>query len=147
MAGDTRTELLHEFTAYLRNEGFSVTAQRKAVLTEIAAMGTHFNVEQLAQHLRKTRPPVSRATVYRTVHHLEQAGVIRKIDFDEPHAHYESTIGEPHHEHLICSSCGRVTEVADRALEKRIETIAARHGFSLEKHTVQLFGLCNRCRR
>jgi len=108
-------------------------------------MGGHFGVEELASRLYQRTEPVSRATVYRTVGLLESAGIIRRIDLDEPHAHYESTVGGAHHEHLICARCGKVEEVSDKLLENRIERIAQTHGFRLTRHMVQLVGLCREC--
>lgn len=138
--------LLEQFRAYLREHGHSVTAQRETVLAAIARIGPHFDVEELALSLRAGRHPVSRATVYRTVKHLEAAGLVRKLDLDEPHAHYESTVGASHHEHLVCTRCGRIVEVTDRTLERRIEALARAHGFALERHAVQLMGTCRECR-
>lgn len=145
MVGRVDESIVGRFRDYLRGKGYSVTPQRERVLREIARMGDHFDAEELVAKLRRRREPVSRATVYRTIQHLEQSGIIRKVDLDEAHAHYENTVGTRHHEHLICRRCGRITEVTDTALERRIQHIAERNGFALEKHTVQLIGLCDEC--
>jgi len=137
--------VLERFREYLRSRGYSVTAPRRTVLNEIAHMGGHFGVEELASRLQHRRQPVSRATVYRTVGLLENAGIIRRLDLDEPHAYYESTVGAKHHEHLVCTRCGKVAEVSDRTLEHRIERIAQDYQFRLTKHTVQLVGICREC--
>ncbi len=147
MVGRIDESMAGKFRSYLRNKGYSVTPQRERVLREIARMGDHFDAEELVGKLRRRQEPVSRATVYRTINHLEQSGIIRKLDLDEAHAHYENTVGTRHHEHLICRKCGRITEVTDTALERRIQHVARTNGFTLEKHTVQLIGLCGDCRR
>ncbi len=134
------------FRSYLRTTGGAMTAQRKTVLKAIAGMGPHFGTEELVARLRRSRRGASRATVYRTVAHLERSGIVRKVDFGEAHAHYESVLSRAHHEHLRCRRCGRVLEVRDGVLERRIEALARMHAFTLEKHTVQMVGLCRECR-
>jgi len=138
--------LLRRFGDYLQSRGFSVTAPRRAVLAEIARMGGHFDVEELATRLRRRTPPVSRATAYRTVNLLERSGMLRRLDFDQPNAHYECTATGANHEHLVCSRCGAITEVTDRQLERRIAAVAREHGFTLTGHAVHLVGLCRACR-
>jgi Fur family transcriptional regulator, ferric uptake regulator len=135
------------FGAYIAAGGGAMTAQRREVLRVIASMGPHFDAEELAKQLRRGRKPVSRATTYRTLAHLERSGIVRKVDFGEAHAHYESVSSRTQHEHLVCRACGQVLEATDTALEKRIEAIAEQNGFLLEKHTVQLVGLCRRCQK
>ncbi|MBD3314982.1 MAG: hypothetical protein GF344_04290, partial [Chitinivibrionales bacterium] len=136
---------LESFVDYLREKGFACTPQRRAVLEEILASPNHFDAEELAARMRRRGDGVSRATVYRTVGHLCKAGVVRKIDVDQTHALYECTAGVGHHEHLICRRCGRITEFQDFALEKKITAIAEANHFRMERHTVQIFGLCGRC--
>lgn len=142
MSGSTCTA----FMEYLQKEGLARTPQRKAVLQEIVQGPCHFDVEELVKTIRCKRESVSRATVYRTVGHLENAGLIRKVDFNHPHAHYELVAGVSHHEHLICEKCGHIGEFTDGPLEKRIEYMAHRHGFEITKHSVQIFGICENCR-
>ncbi|MFP4416889.1 MAG: Fur family transcriptional regulator [Chitinivibrionales bacterium] len=140
------TAIYSAFMAYLKNEGLARTPQRKAVLEQIIAGPSHFDVEELVVAIRRKKASVSRATVYRTITHLENACLIRKIDFNHPHAHYELITGVCHHEHLICEKCGRIDEFADSQLEQIIGSMARQHGFAITKHTVQIFGICERCR-
>jgi Fur family ferric uptake transcriptional regulator len=72
--------------------------------------------------------------------------VLRRIDIGGGHAHFEF-IGTKHHEHLVCTSCGRVVEVHDRDLEVRIAALLSANGFATERHAMQVFGECGECRR
>lgn len=133
------------FAQYVRERGGAMTEQRRAVIGCIMSMGKHFDSEELVLRTREAVPSVSRATTYRTISELERAGLIRKVDFDHPHAHYETTLAGAHHEHLFCRTCGKVTEVDDGAIEERIGAIAARHGFAIEKRSLQIIGQCKEC--
>lgn len=133
------------FKVFLERQGLPLTAQRSAILAEILAHGGHFEVDDLSTRLRKNKISASRATVYRTVNHLAEAGLLRKVDLNHGHTHYELDGDSNHHEHLVCEHCGQVTEFSDQTLEKRITTLARLHGFTLSNHTVQLFGRCRRC--
>jgi len=136
---------LERYRTSLRTAGGCMTAQRALVLSEVTAMGPHFDVQQLARRMAGHSPPVSRATVYRTIAHLEQLGLVRRVVFGEPHAHYESTLDAGDHEHLVCRVCGRVIEVSDRQVERRLEALAAGRRFTVERRTVQVVGLCREC--
>jgi len=142
----SRSDLLkNRFSRYLRSRGHSVTWQRTKVLEEILKVAPHFDVEELTARLQRRRAGVSRATVYRTVGHLQEGGFLRELDLDTPHAHFEVVADRVHHEHLVCSRCGRVVEASDAALEKRIDAMARKHGFAIVRHQVQITGLCAQC--
>ena len=147
MASPARNTALELFTGYLRKNGLTCTGQRRRVVELILDGPAHFDAEDLAYRVRRADAGVSRATVYRTVNHLEAAGVIRKIDFNEAHAHYELAATGAHHEHLICVRCGKIVEFADSTLEKRIRAMAAKHGVLMTKHRVEIFGICRQCQK
>jgi Fur family ferric uptake transcriptional regulator len=131
----------------LRNRGCFLTVQREIVFSEALAHGSHFSIEELARRVARKKRRVSRATVYRTVAHLEQAGLLRKVDFDENHAHYEAVPGREHHEHLVCRECGGVTEFSHAGFERQIARIARAHHFRSTSHRVEIFGVCSACAR
>jgi len=141
-----RTQMRDEFVRFLKQQGCSYTSQRQEVFDEVISGSGHFDVEELVARMKRMRARASRATIYRTVAHLEQGGFVRKIDFDHPHAHYEIVPGVKHHEHLVCRQCGAVIEVSDPALERRIEEIARAHEFDMARHQVQILGTCAKCR-
>jgi Fur family ferric uptake transcriptional regulator len=145
LSRNKREAVAESFRAYLWRNGLTGTSQRSLVLDEIIGGPPHFDVEALAHRVRGRNTGVSRATVYRTVNHLEKARIVRKMDFDESHAHYEVIVSGGHHEHCICQQCGRITEFTDPALERRIERVAEDCGMEMTKHRVQIFGLCAAC--
>jgi Fur family ferric uptake transcriptional regulator len=134
-----------EFCAYLKGNGMALTVQRKNLLLHILEGPPHFDIEEMSGRVRAENAGISRATIYRTINHMEKAGIVRKMDFDENHAHFEITSNSNHHEHLVCVKCGSIVEFSDDTLEKRIEAMAGNHGFSITSHNVQISGICNKC--
>ena len=134
------------FREYLRGRGLSFTPQRQLILEHLSSDCSHFNAEDLISVFSQKGLPVSRATVYRTLAHLQDAGFIREVALQSPHAHYEFVVNTKHHEHVVCERCGSIVEFTDPALESRIEKVASSHEFVITRHTVQIFGICRRCR-
>ncbi len=134
------------FRKYIKNKGLAYTSQRDAILEYIIKDSSHFNADALIHTLRKKQLMVSRATVYRTLSHLEDAGFIRKIALNSEQTHYEFIGAATHHEHIVCEACGMIIEFSDTELEERIVAIVEDQNFSMTRHTVQIFGLCLVCR-
>jgi len=133
------------FRRYFQDGGLPFTAQRRSILQEVCRSAAHFDAEELYGRIRRRRVSASRATLYRTLGHLERAGVLRRIDIGGDHAHYEF-VGADHHEHLVCASCGRVVEIHEPDLEDRVATLLSANGFSADRHSMQVFGECGECR-
>ncbi len=134
------------FGNFLKSKGLSSTKQRNYILREVFRNHDHFEAEDIVDALKKRKSRVGRATVYRTLSHLEECGLIRRVDLGHGHSHYEHTLGHTHHEHLYCERCGKIVEFTDTILEKRILRIAEKNLFALTNHTVQMFGVCEDCR-
>jgi Fe2+ or Zn2+ uptake regulation protein len=128
-------------TARLAQSGFRVTGTRREVLRAIADWDGPFTIEELAIAL----PAVGRATVYRTVKVLQEAGFVCRMLLEDGSIRYGLSQGD-HHHHLICSSCGRITEFADPDLDAAIGANARRLSFELAAHSLELYGLCGVCR-
>ncbi len=143
--GNDRLSEQEMFSNFLKTKGLSSTRQRKIILDEVFRNHTHFEADEIVETLRKKMLRVSRATVYRTLAHLDACNLIRKVDLGHGHSHYEHTYGHRHHEHLYCNRCGNLMEFNDPALENRIENIAESHGFVISNHAVQIFGTCKKC--
>ncbi len=135
----------NRFREYLKSKGLACTSQRDAILEYLLNDSSHFNAETLIRALQKRRMAVSRATVYRTLSHLEEAGFIREVALNADHTHYEFIGETAHHEHLVCEICGSIIEFSDQELENRIEAIASDQNFVITRHTVQISGICGRC--
>lgn len=117
-----------------------VTSSRRAVLDAIKASDAPFTIEELAGLV----PEVGRATVFRTVKLLQESGAVCRMVLEDGSVRYQASQGD-HHHHLICSECGRVEEFSDPGLDRRIEEDAARSGFQLDGHSLELYGRCPAC--
>lgn len=131
------------FLGFLQREGLNVTRSRLAVLEALVHLPKHFEAAEL---WGLVRPRVSAATVYRTLGLLERAGLVRKVEFGEAHAHYERTFGGEDHGHLVCRRCGRVWEFPAEAARRAVEGAAQERGFSLKEVVIQGYGVCPECR-
>ena len=138
-------ELLGKFRDILRRERLKYTPQRVAVLEEVLKDQGHRECEDIYLALKQSGSHVSRATVYRTMDILVKNGYARKMEIGDGRARYESKIGSPHHDHLICTSCGEIIEFVDQDVEDLQKKIAKSYHFKLQRHVHQLFGICKKC--
>ena len=121
----------------LKNVGLKATAPRMRIL----------ELFQKAQESGAVRHlEVGLATVYRVLTQFEAAGLIVRHYFGNDRATYEMDDGA-HHDHIVCTRCGRVEEFVDKEIEKRQKQIAVRLGFELEGHSLALYGVCEDCRK
>ena len=139
-------QLLSQFRDVLRRNGLKFTPQRLAVLEEIIKDRGHRDCEDIYLSLKEMGNHVSRATVYRTLDILVKNGFARKMDLGDGRARFESKVESPHHDHLICTSCGNIIEFLDQDVEDLQEKIAKRYHYKLQRHVHQLFGICKTCR-
>lgn len=119
--------------------GLRMTGQRRVIAEVLAGADDHPDVEQLHRRAAKIDPKISIATVYRTVRLLEEVGILNRHDFGDGRARYEES-GEDHHDHLIDATSGRVIEFQSDEIEALQEKIAARLGYRLIGHRLELFG-------
>lgn len=107
----------------------------------------HFSAEELVADVGEgNRSRVSKATVYRTLSLLAEAGFLDSQDFGQGCALYEHTRGVRHHDHLVCMRCRRIVEFTDEEVERLQETVARRFDFHILFHSHKLFGVCAACR-
>jgi Fur family ferric uptake transcriptional regulator len=104
-------------------------------------------MEALVEDLHRRGIRGSKATAYRTLPLLTEAGILQEAVVTGDSRSYEAAMGARHHDHLVCRGCGRVVEFRDEAIEVLQREVAARHGFSLEGHHLQLVGHCADCAR
>jgi Fur family ferric uptake transcriptional regulator len=86
------------------------------------------------------------ATVYRTMKLLCESGMCRELSFEDGTTRYEHNYGHEHHDHLICTECGRCLEVIDGKIERLQERLMKHHGFSPKYHRMNLYGICKKCK-
>ena len=117
-----------------------MTDQRRVVARVIGAAHDHPDVEELYLRAARVDPRISLATVYRTVKFLEAAGILEKLEFGDGRARYEDAERD-HHDHLIDVNTGQVIEFVDPEIEALQERIAARLGYRLIGHRLELLGV------
>ena len=120
--------------------GLRMTDQRRTVAQVLADADDHPDVEQLHARAAAIDPRISIATVYRTVKLFEEAGILDRLEFGDGRARYEDSIRD-HHDHLIDMTTGEVIEFVDPEIEALQERIAARLGYRLAGHRLELYGV------
>ena len=121
-------------------KGLRMTEQRRVVARVIAAAEDHPDVEELYARAAAIDPKISLATVYRTVKIFEEAGLLEKLEFGDGRARYEDAERD-HHDYLIDVNSGEVIEFVDPGIEELQERIAARLGYRLIGHRLELLGV------
>ncbi len=120
-------------------QGVRLTDQRKLVAKVMSESTDHPDVDELHKRVNKIDSKISIATVYRTVKLFEEAGVVAKHDFKGTKARYEEATHE-HHDHLIDVNTGEITEFVNEDIEKLQEKVAAKLGYKLVDHRLELYG-------
>jgi Fur family ferric uptake transcriptional regulator len=139
--------VIERFRRYLRDHNLPVTAQRLAIAEVLLASDRHLTAEEVAREVSHRGSTVGTATVYRTLEVLVRSGLVVERDFGEGFKRYEPARDAPHHEHLLCSVCGRVTEFRDERLERMTTLVAESHGFARTSHRLVIYGVCDSCQR
>jgi Fur family ferric uptake transcriptional regulator len=137
--------VIERFRAYLRDHNLPITAQRLAIADAVLGSDRHLSVEELAVELSARGAAAGTATIYRTLELLQTSGLVAERDFGEGFKRYEPTRDVPHHEHLLCTVCGRVTEFRDERLERMTTLIAEGHSYLRQRHRLVIYGVCGRC--
>lgn len=131
---------------YLAGQGLKSTRQRDRILQVFIGAGRHLSAEELYGIVHKTDPGIGYATVYRTLKLLAQAGLAEERRFDDGFTRYEYNASDGHHDHLICTSCGRIVEFENERIEQLQDDVARSKGFEVRSHRLELYGLCSECR-
>jgi Fe2+ or Zn2+ uptake regulation protein len=127
----------------LRRAGLRVTATRIAVLGEVSE-GQHVSAEQVARAVRDRVGAISTQAVYDVLSALTQAGLVRRIEPAGSPARYETRVGDNHH-HVVCRSCGAITDVDCAVGDPPCLSAADAAGFVIDEAEVTFWGLCPIC--
>ena len=129
----------------LKSTGLKATLPRLKIL-EIFQTGKqrHMTAEDVFRVLLDERSDIGLATVYRVLTQFEQAGILIRSNFESGKAVYELNEGQ-HHDHFVCTSCGKVEEFYDPDIEKRQNLIAKAKGWVIQDHSMALYGHCAEC--
>ena len=131
---------------YIVQNKLKITKQRRAVLNAFTECENHVSAEELYNIVTATEPKVGLATVYRTLALLTQSGLASELDFGDGQKRYEHKYMHSHHDHMICTECGKIIEFNHPLIEKFQEEVASRNGFTITSHKLDMFGLCIECR-
>ena len=143
---DARTqEALERFERFLHKKDLRLTDARAAIVEAALARQGHYPIEDLIADLKERGIRGSKATVYRTLPLLAEAGILEPAILGGESRSYETTFGRHHHDHLLCAECGKVVEFEFEAFEILQNEVAARYGFRLQGHHHELIGLCPDC--
>jgi len=131
-------------TSQLKRAGLKITTPRVKILEILAgAQPRHVSAEDVYRRLLDSNEDIGLATVYRVLTQFETAGIVTRHHFEGGMAVFELNQGT-HHDHIVCSDCGRVEEFADAGIEERQREIAERLGFVIADHSLILHGRCVR---
>lgn len=126
-------------------QGARKSRRREAVLEALSSGPGHLNAEQIHKAARKRMPGLGIATVYRALKCLCGCGKISEFIPADGVARYEPAGERAHHDHLVCTACGCFTEAVDPEIERLQERLAAKHGYRISSHRLEIYGLCPCC--
>jgi Fur family ferric uptake transcriptional regulator len=133
------------FRQYLVLSGLKATRQRELIARAFFATNTHISAEALYRRVSGRDRRIGLVTVYRTLKLLKEAGLAHERQFGEGRALFEHGT-KRHHDHMICTHCGKITEFENCEIEELQEQVARRFGFTLQDHKLELYGQCSDCR-
>ena len=131
---------------YISRNNLKITHQRRAVLKAFLDSENHVSVEELYNTISRIDSKIGLATVYRTLNLLTKSGLASELNFGDGQKRYEHSYMHSHHDHMICTECGKIIEFNHPLIEKYQEEVAAENGFKVTSHKLDLFGLCNDCK-
>ncbi len=139
-------QLVQEFNDFLKTKGLRHSRPREVVAREFFRTSKHISVEELVRRVQEQSPKIGIATVYRTLTLLKESGLASRWEFAPRLVAYERK-PDTHHDHLICSTCGKMVEFHSKELEELQEKISKGYGFALQFHRMELYGTCAQCQK
>ena len=130
----------------LRPAGTKRSGKRDQIVNVFLRQEGHLSADDLVDLIRREDHRISRATVYRTLQWMVDAGIARKVDFGEGRFRFEHSYRHPRHFHLICKGCNRSYEFLSSDIEALVEEVATARGFTARQTVVQIYGTCESCR-
>ena len=146
-----RTSLPYEpvcaiFRRYLHGEKLKFTPERAMMLDAVLRKAGLFDPDSLIRDLKELGHNVSRATVYRTLSHLQDAWILKQVFFDNKQSYYEVIAGRQQNDYLICVETGQVIEFNSERLRALRDEICKQHSFEPVSHQFHIFGISPRAR-
>ncbi len=133
------------FLEHIQKEGLRRTGQRDLILEMFLRTEDHLTSEDLYWLVQKDDPSVGHTTVYRTLKLLTDAGLAREVRFGDNKTYYEHHYNHAHHDHMICTECGKVIEFFSEELEAMQDAMTDKFKFKPTHHSLRIWGLCEEC--
>lgn len=130
----------------MRPAGGKRSSKRDRILNIFLRQKGHLSADELCDLVRREDSGIGRATVYRTLQWMVNAGIARKVDFGEGRSRFEPSYRHPRHFHLVCNECHRSSEFLSSDVEALVEEIATARNFAPEQTIIQVYGTCEECR-
>jgi Fur family ferric uptake transcriptional regulator len=130
----------------LRGAGYRPGAAGHLVLEHLASQPCCVGAREIHDGLRRHGRGVALASVYRMLDALSEQALVQRVDVGDGIVRYEPARHSDHHHHLVCEECGKVEPFADRGLERALEAVEERSGYSIAGHEVVVRGACADCR-
>lgn len=135
------------FLEHIQKAGLRKTAQRDVILEVFLGTEEHLSSEDLYWLVQKEDPTVGHTTVYRTLKLLTEAGLAREVRLGDGRTYYEHHYNQEHHDHMICTECGKVYEFYSPELEAMQDEMAAKYNFKPTHHSLRILGVCEDCQQ
>jgi Fur family transcriptional regulator, ferric uptake regulator len=140
-----RAKPTDHLASYLTNRGLRATRQRDDILRIFVDARRHVSADELYELVRKAKPGIGHATVYRTLRLFAEAGLAHERRFADGFLRYEYAASDSHHHHLICTLCGVIIEFQSEKIEQLQRVVAKRNRFLVQSHKLDVYGLCAAC--
>lgn len=136
---------ISKFLDTLRPDGGRRSNKRDLIVNVFLRQEGHLSADDLVDLIHVENKHIGRATVYRALRWMVDAGIARKVDFGEGRFRYEHSYLHPKHFHLICKSCNESSEFLSSDIESLIDEVSVERNFTIEKTVVQIYGTCKAC--
>ncbi len=133
------------FFNYLHKNNLRCSGERRTILKIFLDSEEHLTLEDILTKATKINPKINNSTIYRNMEILAEIGLANKWKGPDKKTYYEHKYKHPHHDHLICTKCGKIAEFYDQTIEKMQEATAKKLGFITTDHKLILYGLCKKC--
>src|SRR5918995_1557089 len=135
---------IEQLKDHLAKRQLKLTRQDQQIL-DFFLKNEHVTAEQMYRQLSRREPHIGLATIYRTLNLFCEAGLAQARHFGTQ-TQYDNVSHKGHHDHLICTGCGKIVEFENCDIERLQEEVARRNGFTIQTHKLELYGLCSSCR-
>lgn len=138
---------LEKFRKKIKDNSLKQSKQREDIIKVFLKQEHHVDAETLYANIKKKYPQIGYTTVYRTLKLLCDLNMAISHSFNKNMALFEPILDtDTHHDHLICTKCGKIEEFQNEEIENLQDKIAESYGFKITNHVLNIYGICQECR-